>query len=329
MPPKRKRAETEAGIATRSTRKSTRTEKNRGNVNTNTSASSAETESTPSKKARTTAVKATSARSRSSRAVLINDDRLVSPLTNPEKNDQALEDIKLSTKVPASEQYSPQRSRNLFQNFADPEVPGIISPEGVEKLCMEFGCSEVGKITLEEWLRGTDALRISSLPILATALRELDDLVIQNKEPIKRPSSSAASMTRRTSPNAMKTQELYNKSRYWDYAQDADRAFGELYQFCFTSSKPPQSRNMDMETATALWSVLLSARYPIISDITTFLNENSSYRGANKDIWNMVYEFCRTINPNLDNYEDDAAWPTLLDDFVSWKRGKSAGGTNS
>ncbi|KAI6036924.1 hypothetical protein PISMIDRAFT_112279, partial [Pisolithus microcarpus 441] len=165
-----------------------------------------------------------------------------------------------------------------------------IGPEGVEKLCTEagipldgaqplvlawqFGCSEVGKITLDEWLQGTDALRISSLPILATALRELDDLVIQNKEPIKRPFSSAA--------------PLYNRSRYWDYAQDADRAFGELYQFCFTLSKPPQSRNMDMETATALWSVLLSTRYPIINDITTFLNESSSYRGANKDIWNMV-----------------------------------------
>ncbi|KIK10997.1 hypothetical protein PISMIDRAFT_690660 [Pisolithus microcarpus 441] len=59
------------------------------------------------------------------------------------------------------------------------------------------------------------------------------------------------------------------------------------------------------------------------------MEESSSYRGANKDIWNMVYEFCRTIHPNLDNYEDDAAWPTLLDDFVSWKRGKSLDGAGS
>lgn len=275
----------------------------------------------------------------------VNDDRLVSPSTNPDKNDQALEDIKLSTKAPASQEYSPQRSRDLFQKFADHDAPGVIGPEGVEKLCTEagipldgaqplilawqFGCSEVGKITLDEWLQGTDALRISSLPILATALRELDDLVIQNKEPIKRPFSSAAPVTRRAGAGTTKAHELYNRSRYWDYAQDADRAFGELYQFCFTLSKPPQSRNMDMETATALWSVLLSTRYPIINDITTFLNESSSYRGANKDIWNMVYEFCRTIHPNLDNYEDDAAWPTLLDDFVSWKRGKSLDGAGS
>ncbi|KAI5981345.1 DUF298-domain-containing protein, partial [Pisolithus albus] len=187
----------------------------------------------------------------------------------------------------------------------------------------------VGKITLDEWLQGTDALRISSLPILATALRELDDLVIKNKEPVKRSFSSTASVSRRAGAGTTKTHELYNRSRYLDYAQEADRAFRELYQFCFTLSKPPQSRNMDMETAIALWSVLLSTRYPIISDITTFLNESSAYRGANKDIWNMVYEFCRTIHPSLDNYEEDAAWPTLLDNFVSWKRGKSLDGAGS
>ncbi|KIO04063.1 hypothetical protein M404DRAFT_600383 [Pisolithus tinctorius Marx 270] len=84
MPPKRKREETEAGVATRSTRKSTRTGKNQDNVNTSASFSSAETESAPSKKARSTTAKTTGARSRSSRAV--NDDRLVSTSTNPDKN---------------------------------------------------------------------------------------------------------------------------------------------------------------------------------------------------------------------------------------------------
>lgn len=50
-------------------------------------------------------------------------------------------------------------------------------------------------------------------------------------------------------------------------------------------------------------------------------------------------EFCRTVKPSLDGYEADGvseyqqkcsiganalrkAWPTLLDDFVSWKKAK-------
>lgn len=245
-------------------------------------------------------------------------------------------------KVPASEEYSPTRSHDLFKNFADADAPNVIGPEGVEKLCTaagipldgaqplvlawQFGCREVGKITCDEWVHGTDALRISSLPALALALRELDDLVIHNRPAVKKPPTSTS--TKRGGDS--RTHVPYNRSRYWDCAQNSQAAFNELYQFCFTLSKPPQSRNIDMETATALWSVLLTVRYPIISEITTFLHDNGSYRGANKDIWSMVYEFCRTIHPNLDNYETDGAWPTMLDDFVSWKRGKASGeGTDS
>ncbi|KAL4065273.1 DUF298-domain-containing protein [Scleroderma citrinum] len=188
-------------------------------------------------------------------------------------------------------------------------------------LAWQCGCQELGRITRDEWVRGTETLRISSLPVLALALKELDDLVVHNNPPIKRPPTST-STTRRGNPAASKANTPYNRGRYWTYAQNSQVAFNELYQFCFTLSKPQQSRNIDLETAVALWSVLLTVRYPIINEITAFLNENGSYRGANKDIWSMVYEFCRTIHPNLDNYETDGAWPTMLDDFVAWKRGK-------
>jgi DCN1-like protein 4/5 len=33
-----------------------------------------------------------------------------------------------------------------------------------------------------------------------------------------------------------------------------------------------------------------------------------------------MLEFCKTVGPNLDNYEAEGAWPSLLDDFVSWKQ---------
>lgn len=38
-----------------------------------------------------------------------------------------------------------------------------------------------------------------------------------------------------------------------------------------------------------------------------------------------MLEFCKTVDLNLDNYEADGAWPTLLDDFVSWKKDQSVG----
>jgi len=35
-----------------------------------------------------------------------------------------------------------------------------------------------------------------------------------------------------------------------------------------------------------------------------------------------MLEFCKSVQPTLNDYEDDGAWPTLLNDFVSWKKDK-------
>ena len=75
---------------------------------------------------------------------------------------------------------------------------------------------------------------ISSLPTLALALRELDDLAVHNHPPVKRPPTSASKRS-----GASKANSPYNRARYWDYAQNSQAAFNELYQFCFTLSKSP------------------------------------------------------------------------------------------
>ncbi|KAJ7090338.1 hypothetical protein B0H15DRAFT_260359 [Mycena belliarum] len=45
-----------------------------------------------------------------------------------------------------------------------------------------------------------------------------------------------------------------------------------------------------------------------------------TYKATNKDLWSMMLEFCRTVKPTLQDYEADGAWPTLLDDFVAWRK---------
>uniref|UniRef100_A0A3B3RLF7 DCN1-like protein n=1 Tax=Paramormyrops kingsleyae TaxID=1676925 RepID=A0A3B3RLF7_9TELE len=44
----------------------------------------------------------------------------------------------------------------------------------------------------------------------------------------------------------------------------------------------------------------------------------SKYKVMNKDQWCNVLEFSRTINLDLSNYDEDGAWPVLLDEFVEW-----------
>lgn len=76
--------------------------------------------------------------------------------------------------------------------------------------------------------------RISSLPVLAMALKDLDDLVVHDKAPIT-PVSSLSSIKKR---DAVDSKGLYSKALYSQYASNRNAAFTELYQFCFTLSKP-------------------------------------------------------------------------------------------
>ncbi|KNZ75494.1 DCN1-like protein 5 [Termitomyces sp. J132] len=181
-------------------------------------------------------------------------------------------------------------------------------------LAWQFGTKEMMKITEEEWRKGTGSLKISNLPTLSMAVRDLEDLLILDKP----------------MPQKKSKKDVYDKAAYWKYSQDRKASFNQLYMFCFTLVKPAQSKNIDMETATALWSVLLVPKYPLMGEVVAFIGDHpTTYRAANKDLWSMMLEFCDTVNPNLSDYESDEAWPTLLDNFVAWKKGQSANNESS
>jgi len=82
----------------------------------------------------------------------------------------------------------------------------------------------------------TESIRISSLPVLAQALKELEDLLIRDKQTVTRSPSTSSQAKKRGSAN---TAEPYKRTRYWQYASDRKAAFAELYQFCFMLAKPP------------------------------------------------------------------------------------------
>jgi len=155
---------------------------------------------------------------------------------------------------------------------------------------------------------------VSSLPQLNVVVRDINDLLILRRPPLQRSGNK----------NVKESNEPYSRTRYWSYAEDSKKAFQELYTFSFSLAKPQPSRNIDMETAVALWSVLLVPVYPLMSEILTFITEKATFKAANKDLWNMMLEFCQTVDTNLQGYDSDSAWPTLLDDFVIWKKSKQA-----
>ncbi|NXC19774.1 DCNL5 protein, partial [Corythaeola cristata] len=104
-------------------------------------------------------------------------------------------------------------------------------------------------------------------------------------------------------------------------------AFGLLFIyilliFLFSRRKAYQ-RSLDIDTAKSMLALLLGRTWPLFSVFYQYL-EQSKYRVMNKDQWYNVLEFSRTVHADLSNYDEDGAWPVLLDEFVEWQKVRQA-----
>lgn len=99
--------------------------------------------------------------------------------------------------------------------------------------------------------------------------------------------------------------------------------FKDLYRFTFQFGLDAEEgqRSLQREIAIALWHLVFTQDTPEILDRwLEFLAENpSSIRGISRDTWNMFLNFTQTIGPDLSNYSEDEAWPSLFDTFVEWE----------
>ncbi|XP_054712336.1 DCN1-like protein 4 isoform X3 [Uloborus diversus] len=98
--------------------------------------------------------------------------------------------------------------------------------------------------------------------------------------------------------------------------------FKNIYRYAYDFARDKDQRSMDIETAKAMLQLLLGRIWPLYSSFHQFL-EQSKYKVINKDQWCNVLEFSKTIKPDLSNYDEDGAWPVLLDEFVDWLKTKN------
>ncbi|XP_072040527.1 LOW QUALITY PROTEIN: DCN1-like protein 5 [Amphiura filiformis] len=93
--------------------------------------------------------------------------------------------------------------------------------------------------------------------------------------------------------------------------------FKKIYRYAFDFARDKEQRSMDIDTAKIMLTLLLGRQWELFSSFHHFL-EQSKYRVINKDQWCNILEFSRAIRSDLSNYDEDGAWPVMLDEFVEW-----------
>ena len=186
----------------------------------------------------------------------------------------------------------------FFTKYKDDKEDAILAA-GMEQFCEDLGvnptdlivliiawkfqASEMCRFTREEFINGCQRLKVSDAKMLKQRFPEL-------------------------------IQEV----------QQSEKSFKDLYNFTFTFGLDHASgqRSLPVEMAAALWELVFTFKKPPLLDRwLSFVTSNAPH-GISRDTWNMFLPFVNVIKPDLSNYDESEAWPSLFDDFVEMEQTK-------
>ncbi|KAK3100455.1 hypothetical protein FSP39_020327 [Pinctada imbricata] len=186
--------------------------------------------------------------------------------------------------------FSNKRCVAWFHEYTGPD-DDTLGPEGMEKFCEDIGVEPENIVMLSlAWKLGAQTMGFFTK---AEWLKGMTELQCDCQRKLQ--------------------QKLDNLRSYLD---DPVR-FKNIYRFAFDFARDKDQRSMDIETAKAMLALLLGKHWSLFPSFNMYL-EQSKYKVINKDQWCNILEFSRSIMSDLSNYDEDGAWPVLLDEFVEW-----------
>ncbi|KAG6034766.1 hypothetical protein E4U41_006388 [Claviceps citrina] len=110
--------------------------------------------------------------------------------------------------------------------------------------------------------------------------------------------------------------------------------FKKVYRYAFVVGREADQKALSLENAMVYWGMLFSPpgmvwktkSHDWLDLWKTFLNEKWT-RSVNKDMWNMTLEFAvkSMVDESLSFWNENGAWPSVIDDFVDWCRARGIG----
>lgn len=95
--------------------------------------------------------------------------------------------------------------------------------------------------------------------------------------------------------------------------------FLKVYKFTFKFAAAQAGyNNIDIETANALWDLLLPpSKCGFLKKWQAFLaTEKKALNALPNDTWDLFYTLVAQTKGDLSKFEDDGAWPSLIDEFI-------------
>ena len=83
---------------------------------------------------------------------------------------------------------------------------------------------------------------------------------------------------------------------------------------------------MDQESAVSYWELLLADKFDNFKPWCEFLDEKKSeHKFISRDTWNLLLDLATQVKPDFSDFDEDGAWPVIIDDFVEWVKARNGG----